>query len=82
MRTTKTLTLLAASLIAPWLLIACERADQSPTAAAPGQEKQSLAASSPADKRMPEEAPPAVTPPPPSPAPAAPEASPPQSGRP
>lgn len=47
-----------AALILPLLLLACDRAEQSPTAAAPGQEKQAMTPSSP-DKTL-ESAPPAA----------------------
>lgn len=48
--------LLAATLALPLLLPACDRAEQSPTAAVPGQEKQAL---TPPDKML-ESSPPAA----------------------
>jgi len=63
-------TILFATLVLPLLMAACNRDEQSPTAAIPGEEKQAQAPTSP-DKMM-ENAPPAAgTPPPASDAPAA-----------
>lgn len=63
-------TILFATLVLPLLMAACNRDEQSPTAAVPGEEKQAQAPTSP-DKMM-ENAPPAAgTPPPASGAPAA-----------
>lgn len=45
-------TLLATTLVVPLLLMACNRADKSPTAAAPSQEKQAMV--SPSQKKAPE----------------------------
>lgn len=71
-------TILFATLVLPLLMAACNRDEQSPTAAAPGQseERQAQAPTSP-DKMM-ENAPPAAgTPPPAGDAPAAGAAAPP-----
>lgn len=40
-------TLLTATLFAPLLLMACDRAEKTPTAAAPSQEKQAMVSPSP-----------------------------------
>lgn len=55
-------TILAASLVLPLLLLACDRADQSPTSAAPSQERQAMTPS-PQDKML-ESSPPAAGAPP------------------
>lgn len=45
-------TLLAATLVAPLLVMACDRAEKSPTAAAPSEEKQAMM--SPSQNKTPE----------------------------
>ena len=54
----QTKTLLATTLVVPLLLLACDRAEQSPTAAAPSDEKQAMAPS--AQDKMIESSPPAT----------------------